>query len=72
VSGSYTTEAGEGFFSETVFNFEILSAHAGVPFLQVVCLLLLAWSVGLQRYFKFFSFWNNHITVMKVSLLKPE
>ncbi|CAM6105685.1 unnamed protein product [Calypogeia fissa] len=37
--------------------------------IEVVCLLLLAWSVVLQRYFKFLSFWNNNITVMKVVLL---
>ncbi|KAL2611981.1 hypothetical protein R1flu_023673 [Riccia fluitans] len=36
---------------------------------ELVCLLLLAWSVVLQRYFKFLSFWSNHITIVKVLLL---
>ncbi|BBN16272.1 protein MpTPC3 [Marchantia polymorpha subsp. ruderalis] len=36
---------------------------------ELVCLLLLAWSVALQRYFKFLSFWSNHITIVKVVLL---
>ncbi|KAL3683310.1 hypothetical protein R1sor_001332 [Riccia sorocarpa] len=36
---------------------------------ELVCLLLLAWSVALQRYFKFLSFWSNSITIVKVVLL---
>jgi hypothetical protein len=38
---------------------------------QAFCVVLLAWSVALQRYFLGTTFWLNSIAVYKVKTLSP-